>query len=159
MMFDGFERSQVETTGATINFVVGGGGPPLLLLHGYPETHVMWHLIAPELARDFTVVAVDLRGYGDSSKPAGDADHANYSKRVMAQDQIEVMATLGFDRFGVAGHDRGQPAGEVETGEGADERRPPHVADHADARCDHHVERFGREPSDDVPAAAERTEL
>jgi len=107
MMFDGFERSQVETTGATINFVVGGGGPPLLLLHGYPETHVMWHLIAPELARDFTVVAVDLRGYGDSSKPAGDADHANYSKRVMAQDQIEVMATLGFDRFGVAGHDRG----------------------------------------------------
>jgi haloacetate dehalogenase len=107
-MFDGFERQQfITSAGTTINFVVGGGGPPLLLLHGYPQTHVMWHRIAPDLARDFTVVAADLRGYGDSSKPPGDADHANYSKRVMAQDQIEVMRGLGFDRFAVAGHDRG----------------------------------------------------
>jgi haloacetate dehalogenase len=106
-MFEGFQRKQVETSGATINFVVGGSGPPLLLLHGYPETHAMWHRVAPDLARDFTVVAADLRGYGDSSKPDGGADHAAYSKRAMAQDQLEVMRSLGFDRFAVAGHDRG----------------------------------------------------
>jgi haloacetate dehalogenase len=107
MLFDGFDRKQVATSGATINLVVGGSGPPLLLLHGYPETHAMWHRVAPELAREFTVVAADLRGYGDSSKPDGGADHAAYSKRAMAQDQIEVMQSLGFDRFAVAGHDRG----------------------------------------------------
>ncbi len=106
-MFEGFNRKQVQTSGATINFVVGGSGPPLLLLHGYPETHAMWHRVAPQLARDFTVVAADLRGYGDSSKPEGGPDHAAYSKRTMAQDQLEVMRSLGFDRFAVAGHDRG----------------------------------------------------
>jgi haloacetate dehalogenase len=107
-MFERFERKRLTTSGgATINFVVGGSGQPLLLLHGYPQTHVMWHRIAPDLAADFTVVVADLRGYGDSSKPPGASDHANYSKRVMAQDQIDVMRSLGFDRFAVVGHDRG----------------------------------------------------
>jgi haloacetate dehalogenase len=87
--------------------VHGGAGPPLLLLHGYPQTHVMWHKVAPLLMRDFTVVATDLRGYGDSSKPDSGPDHAGYSKRAMAQDQVEVMSQLGFDTFVVAGHDRG----------------------------------------------------
>ncbi len=106
-MFEGFERATIETGEATINLVRGGSGPPLLLLHGYPQSHVMWHLVAPALARDFTGVASDLRGYGDSSKPPGSADHATYSKRAMAQDQVEVMAKLGFERFALAGHDRG----------------------------------------------------
>lgn len=106
-MFEGFERKQIGTSGATINLVVVGAGPPVLLLHGYPQTHVMWHRVAPMLARDFSVVAADLRGYGDSSKPDGGPDHAGYSKRAMAQDQIEVMRSLGFDRFAVVGHDRG----------------------------------------------------
>jgi haloacetate dehalogenase len=87
--------------------VQGGSGPPLLLLHGYPQTHVMWHKVAPLLARHFTVIATDLRGYGDSSKPPGGADHAGYSKRAMARDQVEAMSQLGFERFAVAGHDRG----------------------------------------------------
>src|SRR6185295_9895140 len=85
----------------------GGSGPPLLLLHGNPLTHVMWHKIAPRLAEEFTVVAADLRGYGDSSKPDGGPDHAGYSKRAMAHDQVEMMSQLGFDSFFVAGHDRG----------------------------------------------------
>ena len=106
-MFEGFEQLQVDTSGATINLVKGGSGPPLLLLHGYPQTHVMWHKIAPRLAEDFTVVAADLRGYGDSGKPQGDNQHANYSKRAMAQDQVEVMEKLGFDSFLLASHDRG----------------------------------------------------
>jgi haloacetate dehalogenase len=106
-MFQDFERKQIQTSGATIDLVVGGSGPPLLLLHGYPQTHAMWHLVAPRLAREFTVVAPSLRGYGDSSKPDGGADHAAYSKRAMGQDQVEVMQSLGFDRFAVAGHDRG----------------------------------------------------
>jgi haloacetate dehalogenase len=106
-MFDGFERKRMDTSGATIDLVVGGSGPPLLLLHGYPQSHVMWHRIAPRLAGDFTVVAPTLRGYGDSSKPEGGPDHAAYSKRAMGQDQVEVMQALGFERFGVAGHDRG----------------------------------------------------
>ncbi len=106
-MFDGFKLQQVATSGATINLRIGGSGPPLLLLHGNPLTHVMWHKIAPQLAEEFTVVATDLRGYGDSSKPAGGADHIGYSFRAMANDQVEVMAQLGFDRFCVAGHDRG----------------------------------------------------
>ena len=106
-MLEGFEQKQIETSGATINLVVRGSGPPLLLLHGYPETHLMWHRVAPRLAQDFTVVAADLRGYGDSSKPEGGDDHSGYSKRAMAQDQVEVMATLGHERFAVAGHDRG----------------------------------------------------
>ena len=106
-MFEGFTKTQIETKGATINLVHGGSGPPLLLLHGNPFNYVMWHKIAPDLARDFTVVAADLRGYGDSSKPDGGADHAAYSFRAMADDQVEIMAKLGFDSFFLAGHDRG----------------------------------------------------
>jgi haloacetate dehalogenase len=105
--FPGFERRAIETTGATIHTVWGGSGPPLLLLHGSPQTHVMWHKVAPRLAESFTVVMTDLRGYGDSSKPVGGGTHAEYSKRAMAGDQVQVMRALGFDRFAVAGHDRG----------------------------------------------------
>jgi len=105
--FPGFEERRAATSGAAINLVTGGSGPPLLLLHGYPQTHVLWRKLAPRLARDFTLVIPDLRGYGDSSKPPGGPDHAAYSKRALAQDQIETMATLGFERFCVAGHDRG----------------------------------------------------
>ena len=106
-MFEGFERQNIQTSDTTINLVKGGAGPPLLLLHGYPQTHVMWHKIAPLLAQDFTVVVPDLRGYGDSGKPHGDPEHLNYSKRAMAQDQVEVMQELGFDSFMLVGHDRG----------------------------------------------------
>jgi haloacetate dehalogenase len=106
-LYEGFERGRVATSGAEINFVRGGAGPPVLLLHGYPQTHAMWHLVAPQLARDFTVVAADLRGYGDSSKPFGEGDHSTYSKRSMAGDQASVMDALGFDSFAVVGHDRG----------------------------------------------------
>lgn len=105
--FPGFERRKIRTSGATINTLRGGGGPPLLLIHGCPQTHVEWHKIAPELAKRFTVVLVDLRGYGDSSSPPDGENHANYSKRAMALDQVEVMHTLGYDRFAVVGHDRG----------------------------------------------------
>jgi haloacetate dehalogenase len=106
-MFDGFTLERIETGEATIRVRHGGSGPPLLLLHGYPQTHVMWHLIAPRLAREFTVVAMDLRGYGESSKPPTTEDHEPYSKRAMARDCVAVMAKLGFERFAVAGHDRG----------------------------------------------------
>ena len=106
-MFEGFERRQIETGGTTINLVIGGNGPPLLLLHGYPQTHTIWHKIAPRLAEEFTVVATDLRGYGDSGKPHGDSEHLAYSKRTMAQDQVEVMEQLGFDSFFLVAHDRG----------------------------------------------------
>jgi haloacetate dehalogenase len=106
-MFEGFTRKQIATSGTTINLMQGGSGPPLLLLHGYPQTHVLWHKMAPLLAQDFTVVAPDLRGYGDSGKPAGDPEHATYAKRAMAQDQAEVMQALGFETFRVMGHDRG----------------------------------------------------
>jgi haloacetate dehalogenase len=106
-MLEGFRKSEIETSGARIVVATGGKGPPLLLLHGNPFTHVHWHHIAPRLARDFTVVCTDLRGYGDSSKPPGGDDHSAYSFRAMAQDQVEVMAALGFARFRVAGHDRG----------------------------------------------------
>jgi len=105
--FPGFERRVVATRGADIHTVWGGSGPPLLLLHGSPQTHVMWHKVAPRLAESFTVVLTDLRGYGDSSKPTGGATHADYSKRAMADDQVQVMRALGFERFAVAGHDRG----------------------------------------------------
>jgi haloacetate dehalogenase len=105
--FPGFERRRVRTSGAEINLVTGGSGPPLLLLHGYPQTHVMWRKVAPRLAGDFTLVIPDLRGYGDSSKPPAGPDFAAYSKRALAQDQVETMAALGFDKFRVAGHDRG----------------------------------------------------
>ena len=110
-MFDGFKISKVQTTGATINVISSGQGPPVLLLHGNPQTHVMWHKIAPRLAREFTVVAADLRGYGDSSKPADGENHSNYSKRNMALDQIEVMSHFGFEKFAVVGHDRGGRVG------------------------------------------------
>jgi haloacetate dehalogenase len=106
-LMDGFTTRRITTAGAEIHVAVGGEGPPLLLLHGNPLTHVSWHRIAPSLARHFTVVAPDLRGYGDSSKPPGGDDHAAYSFRAMAQDNVEVMEQLGFQRFGVAGHDRG----------------------------------------------------
>jgi len=107
-MLEGFASSEVITTsGIEIHVTVGGSGRPLLLLHGYPQTHVMWHKIAPALSEHFTVVLPDLRGYGDSGKPAPDRDHLRYSKRAMAQDQIEVMRALGFSRFQAVGHDRG----------------------------------------------------
>jgi haloacetate dehalogenase len=106
-VFEGFTLRQIDTSGARINLRLGGSGPPLLLLHGNPLTHVSWHKIAPRLAQDFTVVAADLRGYGDSSKPDGGPDHSGYSFRAMANDQVEVMQALGFERFYVAGHDRG----------------------------------------------------
>jgi len=107
-MFEGFRRLKVATTEAEINLRVGGSGPPVLLLHGHPQTHIMWHKVAPRLAEVFTVVASDLRGYGDSSKPStGSDDGSLYSKRVMAKDQVEVMHELGYDRFAVVGHDRG----------------------------------------------------
>jgi len=103
----GFEDRRVEAGDVAIAAWVGGDGPPLLLLHGYPETRSCWHLVAPALAERFTVVCADLRGYGDSGKPPGGDDHAGYSKRTMAADMVATMAALGFDRFGVAGHDRG----------------------------------------------------
>ena len=105
--FPGFARREVKTSGATINLVTGGSGPPLLLLHGNPLTHVSWHKVAPSLAESFTVVAPDLRGYGDSSKPPGGADHAAYSFRAMGEDNFALMQALGFERFAIAGHDRG----------------------------------------------------
>jgi haloacetate dehalogenase len=107
MLFPGFSQRRIATSGSEIQLVVGGSGPPLLLLHGYPQSHAMWHKIAPRLAEHFTVVCSDLRGYGDSDKPASEVDHSPYSKRAMAQDQVEVMQALGFERFALAGHDRG----------------------------------------------------
>ena len=106
-MFEGFVETTIDTGEAQIRIRHGGSGPPVLLLHGIPETHVMWHRVAPRLAREFSVVAADLRGYGDSSKPSSTPDHAPYSKRAMARDQVEVMRQLGFETFSVVGHDRG----------------------------------------------------
>ncbi|HYZ16794.1 MAG TPA: alpha/beta hydrolase [Candidatus Acidoferrum sp.] len=106
-MFDGFSLERIDTGEATIRVRRGGSGPPLVLLHGHPQTHVMWHLVAPRLAREFTVVAMDLRGYGESSKPPTTPDHEPYSKRAMARDVVRVMEHLGFSRFDLAGHDRG----------------------------------------------------
>ena len=106
-LFPAFKHRKIRTSGATINLAVGGSGPAVLLLHGYPETLAMWHKVAPPLARDYTVVCADLRGYGDSSKPKGLPDHANYAKRAMAKDMVEVMAALGHRRFHAVGHDRG----------------------------------------------------
>ena len=108
-MYEGFSKIEVQTSDPEVKIVgrVGGKGPAVLLIHGNPLTHVHWHLVAPRLAQDFTVVATDLRGYGDSGKPRGREDHSNYSFRRMAQDQVDVMQHLGFRQFYVAGHDRG----------------------------------------------------
>jgi haloacetate dehalogenase len=106
-MLDGFTRTEIETSGARIVTVYGGKGPPILLMHGNPFTHLSWLKIAPRLASEFTVVATDLRGYGDSEKPPGGEDHSGYSFRAMGQDQFDVMQELGFSRFRAAGHDRG----------------------------------------------------
>src|SRR5256885_7939976 len=105
------ESMVIDTEGARINVCRGGSGPPVLLLHGFPQTMLMWRDIAPLLATDFTVVCADLRGYGGSSCPPSTADHAPYSKRTMAGDMVMVMKTLGFDRFAIAGHDRGGRVG------------------------------------------------
>src|SRR5688572_23643650 len=105
-MFKGFTRRRIATSGAEIHLLTGGQGVPLLLLHGYPQTHVIWHLMAPALAERFTVVCADLRGYGDSAKPDGGPGHTGYAKRTMARDMIEAMVALGHERFSIAGHDR-----------------------------------------------------
>ncbi|MDC6180461.1 alpha/beta hydrolase [Ralstonia solanacearum] len=106
-LFPGFRPFRQAANGVEIAGVIGGSGPPLLLLHGHPQSHVIWHKVAGELAREYTVVATDLRGYGASSKPAGSATHVEYSKRVMSQDQVDVMRALGFERFRLCAHDRG----------------------------------------------------
>jgi haloacetate dehalogenase len=105
--FPGFKPFKVQTTGAVINGVIGGQGPPVLLLHGAPQSHISWRLVAPKLAASYTVIVSDLRGYGDSSKPADGEEHVNYSKRAMALDQVEVMRHFGFKRFPIIGQDRG----------------------------------------------------
>ena len=106
-MFEGFELTTIQTGEASIRVRIGGSGPALLLLHGNPQTHVMWHLVAPALSKRFTVVASDLTGYGDSYKPLPSEDHRAYSKRSMANDQVDMMKAVGFETFYVAGHDRG----------------------------------------------------
>jgi haloacetate dehalogenase len=106
-LFPGFAERRIKTEGAEIFLRTGGTGPPLLLLHGYPQTHVCWHKVAPELTRYATLVIPDLRGYGTSSAPPGDAEHKTYSKRAMAEDCLALMRALGHERFVVAGHDRG----------------------------------------------------
>lgn len=105
--FPGFKSARVKTSGAEINLVHAGSGPPLLLMHGAPQTHVSMRRLAADLVKDYTVIAPDLRGYGESSKPPDGDNHANYSKRAMALDQVEVMKHFGFDKFAVVGHDRG----------------------------------------------------
>lgn len=102
-----FQHATLDVNGVTINLHHGGNGPPLLLLHGFPQTHVIWHKVADELAKRYTLVMPDLRGYGDSSRPPGLPDHSNYAKRVMAQDMVEVMSALGHPSFYLCGHDRG----------------------------------------------------
>src|SRR3954464_12491515 len=98
-MFEGFSDASATVDRVRIHAIQGGNGPPLLLLHGHPQTHAIWHKVAPALAERYTVVACDLLGYGDSSKPAGTGNHGNYAKRAMARDMLRVMGTLGFDRF------------------------------------------------------------
>jgi haloacetate dehalogenase len=106
-LFAGFTQARRTANGITLNLRHGGAGPPLLLLHGFPQTHAIWHKVAPQLAERFTLVMPDLRGYGDSDKPVSSADHAPYSKRTMALDVVDLMRSFGFDQFFVAGHDRG----------------------------------------------------
>jgi len=107
----GFKVHRIALDEATIHAEVGGNGPPVLLLHGYPQTHVAWHRVAPVLARHFTVVAPDLRGYGDSTSPGGDPLHVRHCKRTLAGDQVALMGSLGFKRFALVGHDRGARVG------------------------------------------------
>ena len=107
ILFPGFRTFDIDAGGLSIHGIIGGSGPPVLLLHGYPQTHAIWHLIAPELAKRFTVIATDLTGYGDSAKPETDAQHSPYRKGTMARDQVRAMAALGFERFHLVGHDRG----------------------------------------------------
>ena len=111
MSFEGFELSQIDLGEVTLRVRHGGSGPPLLLLHGYPETHMMWSQVAGDLGRDFTVIAPDLRGYGKSTAPADSPDHETYSKRAMARDAVALMRHFGFERFDLAGHDRGGRVG------------------------------------------------
>lgn len=106
-MFEGFTARRVNVDGVSVHLLRGGDGPAVLLLHGYPQTHVMWHRVAPLLARHFTVLCPDLPGCGDSDKPAGDGTHAAYSKRTLAAQQVRLMRQAGFERFAVVGHDRG----------------------------------------------------
>lgn len=110
--FPGFKQSKVQANGVTINTLKGGSGPPLLLLHGAPQSHISWRLVANELATKYTVILADLRGYGDSSTPEGGENHINYSKRTMAVDQLEVMRHFGYERFDLIGHDRGGRVGQ-----------------------------------------------
>ena len=112
LTIDGFQAGFISTQHASdgeilISYQMGGSGPPLLLLHGFPQTKMIWHRVAPALAKHFTVIASDLRGYGASSKPQGLADHSTYSKQAMASDQAQLMNALGFSHYGVLGHDRG----------------------------------------------------
>ena len=107
----GFRNERIKTSGAEINTVIGGSGPPVLMFHGAPQSLITWRLIAPDLSKDFTLVMCDLRGYGDSSKPPDGDNHANYSKRPMAQDGVDVMQHLGYNRFFMVGHDRGGRVG------------------------------------------------
>ena len=107
MLFEGFSAAMVQTPSGTIRLRHGGSGPPLLLLHGNPQSHFIWHRIAPELAKRFTVICPDLRGYGESFKPPATPDHAPYAKREMAKDMVAVMEHFGHRRFRLAGHDRG----------------------------------------------------
>lgn len=112
-MFDGFERKRVNVGDAEINVMLGGEGPALLLLHGYPQTHVIWHAVSPLLEAQFSLVIPDLRGYGDSIGPPPDPEHRNYCKRTMANDMVSVMAEFGHQNFFLAGHDRGARVDEV----------------------------------------------
>jgi haloacetate dehalogenase len=106
-MFESFEERRIETRDSSIHARIGGTGPPLLLLHGFPETHLMWRDVAPGLAKDFTIICADLRGQGKSGCPESDKQHSPYSKRAIAEELVEAMGQLGFERFAVAGHDRG----------------------------------------------------
>jgi haloacetate dehalogenase len=108
---EGFRNERIKTSGAEINTVIGGSGPPVLMFHGAPQSLITWRLIAPDLAKDYTLVMCDLRGYGDSSRPPGGGDHSDYSKRPMALDGVEVMKHLGYNQFRMVGHDRGGRVG------------------------------------------------
>ena len=110
-MFEGFTTKRLPANGVEIHTLIGGSGPPLLLLHGYPQSHLIWHRVASDLAKNYTIVATDLRGYGQSGKAMDTPNHASYSKREMARDQVEVMRQLGFESFFLCGHDRGGRVG------------------------------------------------